>query len=534
MAATNFVCLIRLQNQNAFFFLLFSIFEPKFRIMKKLGLFVLFTMALSSNSWSQSKSVHFYDAKVESQPEHLLSFTNEEYVVLVGKNEVKKDLFMYNVSWVNIRNNETGSQQIRCRDRMNPTLFGFHYNRDGFAFFEEVTNEKEKLSTLLLHELHLQKGVISNRLIHSEPLDYVNKKSYFAGTTHGKFSAIYALVQFKDGTNSSKTYSLNYEYKVIDVKTTPIKDGLDLEFKTIAQLSESGSLLTVVQTKNDKEANKLMFQYGNVLEAGGDGFNEFRSLFNEKNKVIHDFKVYVNEESIIEFVGLYNFKSDKGMTTRMVVRYFHPLKERFLVDKDFDMNAPQDLTLHSLLPMDNDFFVVVTKTNNAEKKSAQKDTKQALSLSPAERLKGAESKGEVGLLVNYIHIEKGIVWKESLKNEISLSRPELAEMNPKVFDYYFWSDGQFLYALHHFVPEKKSSVSSDIKSSTLSDGMELGVLMMDLNTGQSRVKLIDVDERVKKYALLPSYSALTTMKFLTTIIQIDKKTFYPIQLFSFL
>ncbi len=509
----------------------FPIFEPKLTVMKKIGLLFLLTVASTWVSWSQNKIAHFSDATIETAPDQLLTFSNDSYIVLIGKNEIQPGAFVYNISWVNIQNNKSGKQMVRSQNRIDPNFFGFHFNKAGFVFFEESTNEKAKTNSLIVHELHLEKGALSNSVVLEEKLDFVNKKNHFARTTHQKILLIYSLVEQSDGAQLIKSYVLDYNYKITEIKTTRVKNPFDFDFNSSVQITDDGMLLGVVQLKNEKLGEQLMFQYGNVLDAKDESFNELKLLYNEKGKKIHDFKVYLNDESFIEFVGIYNHKTNVGLSSRMVVRNFHPLKEKFLVDKDFELNAPQDIRIHSLLPISKEFFVLVTKADIPTKTPEKKEPSKSISLSQNKSIQADITHEQVGLAVNYFHVEKGLLWKEVLKNDLTADNHELIKTNKKASDYYFWCDGKTLFALFNQSRDLKNTTETERRLVKNPAGIDVSIQHFDLNSGKSQTSNIDGDERFHKYLLLPSCSGMTSVKFLTTVMQLDKKTFYPIQLY---
>jgi hypothetical protein len=493
--------------------------------MKTLFLASVLLLGIITHSWAQHKVEHFPKAQLESQPNDLLTFSNEEYIVLVGAHPTDDGVNMYSMSWSNIRTQVSGSIQLKGQNTNKSTFYGHHFNRDVFAFFEETYDQNQRVYILVLHELYLLKGVVTNRVIHRDVNDVAHKKSYFAKPSHGKFFINYEIVKRKTGEQYTKIYSLDYEYKIKELATLQIKEKLDLDFNNVLQLTDNGDVLAVLKINNEKEGNRLVYQYGNILEGNTDAFSEFRTLFHEKEIQIHDFKVYLNQESIVEFVGLYNKKGNEGMQTRMLVRYFHPLKERLLVDKDFEVGPIQDLRMHSLVPINDQFFVLVTQTKINTAKPDQKEVRKSISLTQATSIANTAVPNQEGIHVAYVHLQKGVIWKKILNyNEKFHS----VEANINALDYFFWSDGTNLYALHNMLPEKSNTTTNDAKSVTIEGVLNTGLQIFNLNSGESKVLPISIEEAVERFTVLPGLSKITSVDYLSTVAQIDKKTFYPI------
>jgi hypothetical protein len=267
------------------------------------------------------------------------------------------------------------------------------------------------------------------------------------------------------------------------------------------------------------------------VQTESDSDNEFRPLYSEKGKPIHDFKVFLNDESIIEFVGLYNEKTEKGMFTRLVMRNFHPMKDRVLLDNDFELKAPGNATFHSYLPISREFFAVVTESKEQKANAAPTMSLSKVGQAPA------PAKVENSLLISYFHVDNKLLWQEKLNLNFTEANPIYQKLNPKSLGYYFWSNGRSLFALYNAANVQNNTPSSTVKSlgspsNTVKPALTaLTIHEFVLENGSNKSYTQLLDEKNPSIMALPSLSKISNMKFMTTIAELNSETFYPIKLY---
>ena len=498
--------------------------------MKLLKFFTVFSVFSIGSIFSQQNTEHLSSARIQSNPEALQTFSNSEYVVLLGMTELKPGFQQFSVSWSNVMSGDGKSLPIKCVSNSKPNLFGFHFNNQNFSFFEEVYSSREKSLVIYLHTLNFAKQTIINKRVHAEEIDLKSKKNYFVHASHNKFSALYSFSLYNDGKQVPSVLIFDIEYNLIRNYTFKSTVDFNFDFQSIVQMNDEGKLLAVHKAVNEKEGNPLMFHVIDV-QAESDSDNEFRPLYSVKGKPIHDFKVFLNDESIIEFVGLYNEKTEKGLFTKLAMRNFHPMKDRILLDTDFELKVPGNATFHSYLPISSEFFAVVT-----ESKEQKSNAASSMSLSRVGQA-SAPAKIESHLLVSYFHLEKKLLWQEKLKVNFTEANPVFQKLNPKSLGYYFWSNGRSLFALYNAANDQSNTPNATVKGSGSQPNMvkpALTALTMHefvLDNGSNKSYTLLLDEKNPSIMALPSLSKISNMKFMTTIAELNSETFYPVKLY---
>lgn len=485
-------------------------------------------------SFAQSKMVHHTEAMIQSKPEDVTFLSNPMYAFLLGANEEKPGVWRRTISITNLRNQEIKQIDFKTLGKGKTELFGHHITRTSLVFFEHFYDKKEQQYTLAAHQLDLRAFEIKTIRVLQEKTDVFNRQVKFAKNSRGEQYALYSLIDNGDHTLAT-THFLDGEYKIRQTQTSKFKRKLAKSFDWQLLMNNAGHLIMI--HKLDEEQKGSVYVYHLIDNRSSDKrSDDLRILYDDNEKhQIHDVKFYFNDESVLEIMALASVRKEEQTHKQVIFQNFHPAKGVVMFDYSVDLFTTMDLKLHSFLPINEEFSIIVTQSEKPTRNIAQRNQSIRDEQNRSSRTE-RQPKEEI-LTVYYIHNQKGILWREHI-NLLSIeANPLLKSFDPQMFDYSFWSDSQSFYAFFNTFKSVEAQQEGDNKIQRRSDsnapqsGLTPSILVFDLNSGNSKERRIPMMEEMSKYHALPSTLNINTPRYFVALAQVGANSFLPVQVF---
>lgn len=490
--------------------------------MLKCFVFTVIVSLVSAGNWAQNKAVHLFDAAIQSEPENLSIFANDNHVVLVGSYDIKPGFPQYTLSSSRLDKQFGKSHKIRTISSTKPNLFGFGFDRNGFSFLEEIYDENEKHCSIYLHTFNPDNHTFGHKVIHKSKSDLKLATWNSVKSPQNGLTVYYSFEQ-KNAFVYVNYLVFDSEWNVKNEQKVLVKDKLDLSFSSKSQLSEEGDLVIFNMVKNEKEGDVLAYFYQNVFEK--EHSSGYQTILKIGKATIKDFKIHMNEESVLEFMALTDDKSQKTSVNTLIFKDIHLKKGVVMRDNSMGLLEKGDLKLNAYLPLDENYaFVVVNTEMNASVESVSK-IKNESQTAPKSKL-----------VVYYLHNLKGVIWqKEILSSGFNSKMFPIKTLNKHFFNHCFWSDGYLLYSLYNEPNEKINQVNTSIAVPQINKPADsqynISISKFDKETGTNKSQVVDMSFKEAKSFFLPGLNKITNPKFLVSVIQTDNNQFYPIQLY---
>ncbi len=503
--------------------------------MKNKVTYLLIPLFLTTQLFAQFKLNHLDGARIQTNLTDLKQFASEKHVVLFGKNETKPTAPQYVISISEIHTGKGGMHNFEPANKVNPSLFGMHISHYGFEIFEEVYAEKEKRYSIIRHTFFFDGQRFTNKKLFDATYDLKPKIPHFAKDPEGNFAAIYLFRVDSKGAQHATILDLSAEYLLKRSKDYTIKEKLNPDFKIQFQMSPSSEFIAVHEVIDAKNGNYLAVQYEATSEESTNETTLY-PLFNEKNHKLLDFKIYLNDDSTIEFMAVTEKKVDRGIENNIHLKKFNPLKEKAVYNNFFPIKATGTLKLHSYLPINEHYSAIVLDIQNGKSTAPTTTptpnvTTMSLSKNDAQTNSGQQ---ENGLNLFYVQHEKGVIWQKAFPSDAKEIQPELTRLCPAALDSYFWSDGRYIYTLYY----KGVSVTQPLPPNQIAVNppttkvLKPHVRMIPLNGESIKEVEISGDERSKSIYLMPSYTKIPSLDYLVSVVQMTPTLYYPVQIIT--
>jgi hypothetical protein len=501
--------------------------------MFKLGISILL-FAVSIFGFAQGKYLHIPEATVQSSNEELKIFSSDRFTIIYGVHEPskdQKDTKQHTITCIENDSKKTSSVVIKPYSEKNPNFFGFHLKQDSFSFFEDIYDPEKGTYSLILHVFYPGRDKMVQKRLLGETGKSGSVSYRYASSEEGKFSVLAALNQDRSGQQSMSLIIFRSDLEVMNRRQYRFSDKINNSFDWTLNLNSQGELLAVFQIKGEKSPDYLGYTTVNIQEEGNDRLN-FTPFYGDKTIQLTDFKVFLDDEGVVEFVGVYSQRSQKGMSNKIMFKKLIHGKERLLLDVVFDLKNGNELKLDHYLAIDNSNSVLifnereVNKVNTSESKTSSKNE---------------PTKGQFGnkqnLLIYSINHEKGVIWQKKSElpsSDYILKQPKL---HPQIFKNYAWSDGTKLYVyLNDLVIENQGPIIVPAEFSSRGSREALSkfrptLMTFDLSEGKSSSIAMDMNGREQMLHVLTGMSKISDRRYLISLVQTQNNTFYPIQLF---
>lgn len=483
---------------------------------------------------AQGKYLHIPEATVQSANDDLKIFTSDRYTILYGVHEhlkEKKDAKQHTITWIENASRRTSKVVIDPVGDKNPNFFGFHLKENMFSFFEDIYDSEKEAYTLILHTFYPGRDKIVQKRVISETAKTRSINYRYAHVDHGKFSALAALNQNKSGQQSISITVFSRDHEVMSRQHYLFSEKLNNSFDWTLNLNSRGQLLAVFQIKGEKGLDYLAYTSVNVLEEAKDRLT-FTPLYSDKGLQMNDFKVFLDDNGVVEFMGVYSQKSQKGVSNKIMFRNLLLEKDSLLLDNVFDLDNGKDLKLDTYLAM-NDTYSIVMFNEREPNQINTSASKTSAKNEPASEKHGNKQT----LVIYYINNQKGVIWQN--KNELTVPESVIRQQNlhHQAFKNYAWSDGTKLYIYFNGLAtenQSPSTVSAEFSSQGSRGAISKWYPMLkayDLLEGKSSSIALPINSRDQILYGLTGMSSITPMKYLISLVQTESNTFYPIQLF---
>lgn len=502
--------------------------------MKNVVLNLSFLLFSCFGIYAQAKVNHLDAGKIQTNLSDLKSFVNERYVVLYGISQTKPGEYQRKVTLTELKSGRSTEINFEPKNKVNATLLGMHLTPLSFEIFEEIYSEKDKKYSIVRHTLYPENQRFLEDKIFESTFEQKPSKALLSSSPNGESSAIYLYHEDKKGFQKATVLFIGLKQTEVKSKEFIFKEKINSNYDIHFQINDNFQFIATHEIINAKDGNYIVLHTESIQEDRANTANMV-TLFKDKSLKLNTFKVYLTEDSMIEFMALVEKQSERTVENQFVLRKFHPEKESFIYNTVVPCNVSGKVKLESYLPIDEFRSVVVL---DVQEKQVQKQTNEqspgGISLSNPQAQPNNKSPNiEMGLVIFCIHHNKGVLWQKNHIAEKQEVRADKARMNAAALETYFWSDGTHLFSFFHRseqrVVEQRGQISANPVTQTT---MRPYIRMTHLENRSEKDQPVLTDERMQSLYMLPKYTKATSVEYLISIFQLNPTLFYPVQLYT--